>query len=97
QYEDFFNVTGMGTPEDLEEFRSCQNAYQSTELNYNDMSRGANHWIYGQEEQAKAMNIHRIISGIKSEDKGLFITQHEYWKDSLKEGIAKEVSNEVTV
>lgn len=97
QYEDFFNVTGMGTPDDLEEFRSCQIAYQSTELKYNDMSRGANHWIYGQDEQAKAMNIHPIISGIKSEDEGLFITQHEYWKDSLKEGIAKEVSNEVTV
>ena len=97
QYEDFFNVTGMGTPDDLEEFRSCQITYQSTELKYNDMSRGANHWIYGQDEQAKAMNIHPVISGIKSEDEGLFITQHEYWKDSLKEGIAKEVSNEVTV
>ncbi|WP_372844285.1 Rieske 2Fe-2S domain-containing protein, partial [Psychrobacter sp.] len=24
QYEDFFNVTGMATPDDLEEFRSCQ-------------------------------------------------------------------------
>jgi benzoate/toluate 1,2-dioxygenase alpha subunit len=24
QYEDFFNVSGMGTPDDLEEFRACQ-------------------------------------------------------------------------
>mgnify|MGYP003694630395 CR=1 FL=1 len=24
QYEDFFNATGMATPDDLEEFRSCQ-------------------------------------------------------------------------
>ncbi|WP_415857554.1 benzoate 1,2-dioxygenase large subunit, partial [Pseudomonas fragi] len=27
QYEDFFNVSGMATPDDLEEFRSCQTGY----------------------------------------------------------------------
>ena len=26
QYEDFFNASGMATPDDLEEFRSCQMA-----------------------------------------------------------------------
>jgi benzoate/toluate 1,2-dioxygenase subunit alpha len=24
QYEDFFNASGMATPDDLEEFRACQ-------------------------------------------------------------------------
>lgn len=94
QYEDFFNVTGMGTPDDLEEFRSCQVAYKSSALKYNDMSRGATHWIYGQDEQAEKMGIHPIISGIKSEDEGLFITQHEFWKNSLKGGISKNVQAE---
>ena len=27
QYEDFFNASGMATPDDLEEFRSCQKTY----------------------------------------------------------------------
>ena len=27
QYEDFFNASGMATPDDLEEFRACQMAY----------------------------------------------------------------------
>ena len=30
QYEDFFNATGMATPDDLEEFRSCQHGYDGT-------------------------------------------------------------------
>ena len=30
QYEDFFNVTGMATPDDLEEFRACQIGYAGT-------------------------------------------------------------------
>lgn len=91
QYEDFFNVTGMGTPDDLEEFRSCQVAYESDQLKYNDMSRGAVHWIYGADSQAEKMGITPIISGIKSEDEGLFITQHEYWKNTLKQAVETNI------
>lgn len=90
QYEDFFNVTGMGTPDDLEEFRSCQIAYESTELPYNDMSRGATHWVYGPDDHAEKMGINPVISGIKSEDEGLFVSQHEYWKETLIDGVSKE-------
>ena len=97
QYEDFFNVTGMGTPDDLEEFRSCQIAYQSSALQHNDMSRGATHWVYGPDEQAKSMGINPIISGIKSEDEGLFLTQHEFWKESLKKGILKHQIKEEAI
>ena len=41
QYEDFFNATGMATPDDLEEFRSCQIGYEGSARPWNDMSRGA--------------------------------------------------------
>lgn len=87
QYEDFFNVSGMGTPDDLEEFRSCQLGYQGIELKYNDMSRGAEHWIYGPDDNANAMGLNPILSGRKSEDEGLFLTQHEYWKNTLIDSI----------
>lgn len=40
QYEDFFNVSGMGTPDDLEEFRACQNGYAGLKAEWNDLSRG---------------------------------------------------------
>ena len=30
QYEDFFNASGMATPDDLEEFRSCQEGFLGT-------------------------------------------------------------------
>ena len=29
QYEDFFNASGMATPDDLEEFRSCQLTFRA--------------------------------------------------------------------
>lgn len=47
QYEDFFNASGMATPDDLEEFRACQQAYMAASMRWNDLSRGATHWVEG--------------------------------------------------
>lgn len=90
QYEDFFNVTGMGTPDDLEEFRSCQESYLSKGMPWNDVSRGAEHWVYGPDEHATAMGINPKLSGNRSEDEGLFLMQHEYWADVMKKALDSE-------
>jgi len=83
QYEDFFNVSGMGTPDDLEEFRACQTAYEGAGELWNDLSRGATRWIDGPDANAKALGITPILSGERSEDEGLFVRQHEYWAQTL--------------
>ncbi|WP_102224897.1 Rieske 2Fe-2S domain-containing protein [Acidimangrovimonas sediminis] len=88
QYEDFFNVSGMGTPDDLEEFRACQTAYAAADGVWNDLSRGATRWIEGADENARAMGLAPIISGERSEDEGLFVRQHEYWAKALGEALA---------
>jgi benzoate/toluate 1,2-dioxygenase alpha subunit len=83
QYEDFFNVSGMGTPDDLEEFRACQTAYDGAGELWNDLSRGATRWIDGPDANAQALGITPILSGERSEDEGLFVRQHEYWARTL--------------
>jgi len=83
QYEDFFNVSGMGTPDDLEEFRSCQKAYEGAGELWNDLSRGATHWIAGPDDNAKVLGLEPLLSGGRSEDEGLFVRQHEYWARTL--------------
>ena len=83
QYEDFFNVSGMGTPDDLEEFRACQGAYAGAGDLWNDLSRGATRWIAGPDDNARAMGLEPILSGERSEDEGLFVRQHEYWAKTL--------------
>ncbi|MGO4686641.1 Rieske 2Fe-2S domain-containing protein [Brevundimonas sp. 2YAF1] len=90
QYEDFFNVSGMGTPDDLEEFRACQNAYTGAGALWNDLSRGAVHWVEGADENAKAMGLEPLISGNRSEDEGLFVRQHEYWAQTLIEALDRD-------
>ncbi len=90
QYEDFFNVSGMATPDDLEEFRSCQEGFGGIKLEWNDMCRGATHWINGADAGAEAINLKPIMSGVKTEDEGLYTVQHEYWLDEMKKALAKE-------
>ncbi|WP_109476142.1 Rieske 2Fe-2S domain-containing protein [Paraburkholderia sp. C35] len=90
QYEDFFNVSGMGTSDDLEEFRACQAGYGQTTSMWNDMSRGAPLWVHGPDENAKGMGLNPLISGERSEDEGLFVVQHEYWAQVMREALQKE-------
>lgn len=90
QYEDFFNVSGMGTPDDLEEFRACQQAYEGACAQWNDLSRGAKRWINGPDANAVAMGLQPILSGERSEDEGLFVRQHEFWAEALRKALVKE-------
>lgn len=90
QYEDFFNASGMATPDDLEEFRSCQVGYNGIASEWNDMSRGAKHWVQGPDAVADEIGLKPKLSGIKTEDEGLYLAQHEHWLNEMKRGIAAE-------
>lgn len=90
QYEDFFNASGMATPDDLEEFRSCQKGFMATNLEWNDMCRGSEHWIQGPDEEAKKLGMNPIMSGAKTEDEGLYTVQHRYWVDVMKKAASEQ-------
>ncbi|WP_234051401.1 MULTISPECIES: Rieske 2Fe-2S domain-containing protein [unclassified Xanthobacter] len=90
QYEDFFNVSGMGTADDLEEFRACQAGYAGIAAPWNDLSRGAPLWIEGPDDNAKRMGLHPLLSGERSEDEGLFVRQHEYWAKVMRDALSAE-------
>ncbi len=63
QYEDFFNVSGMGTPDDLEEFSACQRGYLGENLPWSDLSRGALRWVDGADEHAQHAGFSPRLSG----------------------------------
>ncbi|QEM80417.1 Rieske 2Fe-2S domain-containing protein [Halomonas binhaiensis] len=93
QYEDFFNVSGMGTPDDLEEFRSCQNGYQASDVaEWNDLSRGALQWIEGADDNASAIDMKPLLSGAAPEDEGLYVLHHKHWVSEMLRAIDKERS-----
>ena len=93
QYEDFFNATGMATPDDLEEFRSCQHGFAARAVRWNDMSRGATHWIEGPDDNAKVIGLEPELSGLKTEDEGLYTVQHKYWLEAMEKAVREEMKN----
>ncbi|HTQ20336.1 benzoate 1,2-dioxygenase large subunit [Mycobacterium sp.] len=95
QYEDFFNASGMATPDDLEEFRSCQLTFRAGAAPWNDMSRGAQHWLSGPDPLAAALGMSGVVSaGVKNEDEGLYPVQHGYWLQTMKAALHDESSEE---
>ncbi|MBH1986661.1 MAG: benzoate 1,2-dioxygenase large subunit [Burkholderiales bacterium] len=95
QYEDFFNATGMATPDDLEEFRACQQGYQGIALAWNDMCRGATHWVEGPDAAAKDIDLHPKLSGVKTEDEGLYTEQHRFWLEAMQRAVQAEKQSRV--
>ncbi|GAA4857450.1 benzoate 1,2-dioxygenase large subunit [Saccharopolyspora rosea] len=90
QYEDFFNATGMATPDDLEEFRACQKTYAAAAAPWNDLSRGAAHQIDGPDAEADKLGLRPIASGVRTEDEGLYPIQHGYWLRRMREALEAE-------
>ncbi|MFK4448679.1 phenylpropionate dioxygenase-like ring-hydroxylating dioxygenase large terminal subunit [Caballeronia udeis] len=90
QYEDFFNVSGMGTPDDLEEFRACQSGFSGHAAAWNDLSRGASRWVPGADDNARNLGFEPVLSGIRIEDEGLFVQQHKHWVETMLRGIDLE-------
>jgi benzoate/toluate 1,2-dioxygenase alpha subunit len=60
---------------------------------WNDLSRGAEHWIRGADEAAAAIGLKPLMSGLRTEDEGLFVVQHKYWQEALQHALSAEVNS----
>lgn len=84
QYEDFFNASGMATPDDLTEFSEVQKGSRAHDVvRWSDMSRGMSHEISGPDDLAKELGISPASSGAKIEDEGIFLAQHARWLELM--------------
>ena len=90
QYEDFFNASGMATPDDLAEFEACQVGYGGTLSRWNDFSRGLKNLTRGPNVRAKAIGISPLLSGGDVADETIFQGQHRQWLKLMTEGLSQE-------
>ena len=61
-------------------------------MRWNELSRGATHWIEGADEGAQAIDLHPLRSGARTEDEGLFLMQYRYWAETLRAALANGVA-----
>ena len=85
QYEDFFNASGMATPDDLTEFNASQIGCKNYDvMRWSDMTRGAAHEVVGADADAAELGIHPGSSGARVSDEGIFVAQHQRWLELMQ-------------
>lgn len=89
QFEDFFNVSGMGTPDDLVEFREAQRGFQAKLERWNDISRGCHTWTSEPTKNTQDLSISPAMTGVEFTHEGLFVNQHSTWQQLMLTGLNK--------
>lgn len=97
QYEDFFNASGMATPDDLTEFNNCQMGFAAGEGRMNDMSRGSTRWEEGPGKFGKVLNVDAVLSSPAVADEGLYVAIHNEWIDRMNVAIDEECAELVAL
>ncbi|MDO9273251.1 MAG: aromatic ring-hydroxylating dioxygenase subunit alpha, partial [Rugosibacter sp.] len=91
QYEDFFNASGMATPDDIAEFRNCQIGYQAKAAPFSEFSRGHSRWINGTNEQGKQLGVEAQMSSTHGADEGLYVNILGEWAQCMQRIVKGEI------
>ena len=94
QYEDFFNTSGLATPDDTIAYEDCQFGYQAKTMNWSQgYSRGINNVIEGPDDHAKELGFVPQTSStgaFKMQDETVYHGGYRAWRKFLKAGIELE-------
>lgn len=94
QYEDFFNASGMATPDDLAAFNASQRGFRAHHVEWSDISRGSRNRVEGGEERAAALGIVPLFTGTQLEDEGIYLNQHHFWRERMTAILDQEAGSD---
>lgn len=87
QYEDFFNASGVGTPDDLAAFEACQSGYRGHLARWQQgYSRGMRRVQLGADAEARTLGIQPYASSPDFCDETLFHGQYRQWLKLMSQG-----------
>jgi benzoate/toluate 1,2-dioxygenase alpha subunit len=83
QYEDFFNATGMATPDDLSEFEACQAGNQGLAGTLQHLDRGLERVSHGADDAARSIGTTPNTVGPNWADENIFHSFYRRWRELL--------------
>ncbi len=87
QYEDFFNASGVGTPDDLAAFEACQRGYRGRLARWQQgYARGQRRMSPGADADAQALGLAPVSSSPSFDDETLFHGQYRQWLSLMNQG-----------
>jgi benzoate/toluate 1,2-dioxygenase alpha subunit len=91
QYEDFFNASGVGTPDDLAAFEACQRGYRGRLARWQQgYARGLRRMLPGADAEAQTLGLHPRSSSPDFSDEVLFHGQYRQWLTLMLRGQQRE-------
>jgi benzoate/toluate 1,2-dioxygenase alpha subunit len=91
QYEDFFNASGVGTPDDLAAFEACQRGYQGRLVRWQQgYVRGMQRMVPGADAEAHAIGVRPYSSSSDFRDETIFQGHYRQWLKLMNQGLAAE-------
>ncbi|MFZ2737044.1 MAG: aromatic ring-hydroxylating dioxygenase subunit alpha [Burkholderiaceae bacterium] len=94
QYEDFFNSTGLATPDDTTAYEDCQTGYSARSVQWQQgYERGATAVIQGADEFAQELGIEveTSISGpFNIQDETVFRASYREWLRLMENGLERD-------
>jgi benzoate/toluate 1,2-dioxygenase subunit alpha len=81
QYEDFFNASGMATPDDLAEFEAAQVGSNGRLVQWHDFNRGLKHLCRGPDDHAREIGLEPEYCGTDAGDEAIFHAQYRRWHE----------------
>jgi benzoate/toluate 1,2-dioxygenase alpha subunit len=87
QYEDFFNASGVGTPDDLAAFEACQRGYQGRLVRWQQgYMRGVRRTTLGADADAQAIGVRPYSSTNDFRDETIYHGQYRQWLKLMSQG-----------
>jgi benzoate/toluate 1,2-dioxygenase alpha subunit len=87
QYEDFFNASGVGTPDDLAAFEACQRGYQGRLVRWQQgYMRGVRRMTLGADAEAQAIGVRPYSSTNDFRDETIYHGQYRQWLKCMLQG-----------
>jgi len=87
QYEDFFNASGIGTPDDLAAFEACQRGYRGRLVRWQQgYLRGMQRMSLGADAEAQALSVRPYSSTNDFRDETLYHGQYRQWLKLMRRG-----------
>lgn len=92
QFEDFFNVSGLGTPDDLMEFKEIQKGFEARLETWNQVGRGCDDWTNEPTKNTEILGIQPTIIGTEITHEGLYVNQYRNWRSYLVKGLDEQIA-----
>ena len=87
QYEDFFNASGVGTPDDLAAFEACQRGFNGHQVRWQQgYVRGTGRTVSGADAEAHSVGLQPVSSSGNFQDEIIFQGQYRRWLALMSQG-----------